>query len=137
MECSVSLGESQRFTAGNVVRSDAFWGRLPPASPRSPAASHAAPEVWVWFVFNLCVCECFRVFPRRQLNPPLTAPVRAVFEKFKLEPQPRWKSGTIGTAVFRDNNTHALRPPAPGRGCTSAVAAVEIQPVCNLPKTIL
>lgn len=29
MECSVSLGESQRFTAGNVVRSDAFGAVYP------------------------------------------------------------------------------------------------------------
>lgn len=71
MECSVSLGESQRFTAGNEVRSDVFG---------------AVPRPHMQLLRSRCglsstsasanVSACFA----QQLNPPVTAPVRAVLK---------------------------------------------------------
>lgn len=78
------------------------------------------------------VSACFA----RQLNPQLTAPVWVILKGSGWNRSPAGSLELSISAVFRDNNTHALRPPAPVRGCTSAVAAIEIQLVLNLPITV-
>lgn len=78
------------------------------------------------------VYPCFA----RQHNSQLTAPVWVILKGSGWNLSPAGSLEVSISAVVRDNNTHALRPPAPAKGCTSAVAALEIQLVLNVPKTV-
>lgn len=98
--------------------------------PRGPRCSWG--EVWVWFLFGLSVCKCFA----QQHNPQLTAPVWVILKGSGWNLSPAGSLALSISAMLRDNNTHTLRPPAPVRGCASAVAALEIQLVLNVSKTV-
>lgn len=115
----------------NKICSDTPLAAPPPASPRSPAASDAAPEAWVWFSLRP---RRLRIFPRVSLDDLIPSRRRAPagwFGRFGSKPlevrdyrfQPR--SG--------ENNAHSLRPPAPPRGRRVAAAAMETRLVGTFP----
>lgn len=79
MECSVSLGESQRFTAGKEVRSDTFGAVYPRPHLVPPRPQMLLPRSGCGLSSTSAsanVSACFA----QQLNPPLTAPIRAVLK---------------------------------------------------------